>query len=270
MEKTAMTDREKDESARWQHLKDRLAKRDSLELPEEVLDLARAVAGVRDTAMPCEECRSWLPTYVDAEVGGLAAGEKYPAVKRHLSLCPDCEAEYLAMLELAMVEDAGELLAPEELPAPDLTFLPPVSLTEYVLALAEDIISVKAPHLVADIRAISDIFFERVAALGQQFALGPSLAPAMGFGAGEVPEALEVLAATFAATQSLLEGRSPQEIEAYAQSGQLQAILSRQGKQAAQALGLSSQQARSFAETYAELAGQNPDILRALAKRRAG
>ena len=94
-------------------------------LPLEILHLVRAVVGVRDPALSCEACQDWLPSYVDAEVGGLAVGQLYPLVKRHLDLCADCLEAYLEVLTLALVEEAGQLPKPGQFPAPDLSFLPP-------------------------------------------------------------------------------------------------------------------------------------------------
>jgi hypothetical protein len=197
-------------------------------------------------------------------MGGLAAGQLYPQVKRHLDLCPDCEAVYLEMLELAVAEEAGELPAPDEFPAPDLAFLGPLSLPEYVRSLAEELVAAMAPHLMADLQAISDVFFERITRLGREFTLGPRLAPAMGFGAGEVPEALKLLAATYAATSTLTEALSPQEIEIGARTGRLWETLRHQGEKAARDLGLGSREARAFAEKYAELASRDAQALQEL------
>jgi hypothetical protein len=217
--------------------------------------------------MTCDECRSWLPGYVDAEVGGLAVAQLYPDVKRHLDLCSECAGEYLEMLELALAEDAGEIPVPERLPTPDLAFLSPVpvSLPDYVRSVAEKVATLLAPRLLSDLQAISDIFFERVAALGGRFSLGPAFAPALGFGAGDVPEALKVLAATYAATQATVEGLSPQEIAAQAGAGQLRETLRRQAEEAAREARLGPQAARAFAERYAEVAGRDPKALQQLA-----
>jgi hypothetical protein len=263
-----MTDRKRNEKNRKQSLKDRLAGLDPGRVPDGLLHLARAVVGIHDPTMTCDECRTWLPAYVDAEVGGLAVGWLYPEVKRHLDLCSECEAEYLEILELALAEDAGELPVPQGVPVPDLAFLPPLALPDYVRSLAEELVAATAPDLVADLRAIVDVFFERVAVLGRRFTLGPGFAPAMGFGAGEVPEALKLLAATYAATQALTEALSPQELEAQARAGRLEATLRSQAEKAARDVGLSSQEAWGFADQYARLAGRDPDSLQDLAARR--
>lgn len=95
-------------------------------LPIEVVHLARAVLGIRDPALSCDECEVWLPSYVQDEVSGLAVGRIYPLVKRHLDLCIGCAESYLEMLALAMLEEGGKWPTIEHIPAPDLSFLPPL------------------------------------------------------------------------------------------------------------------------------------------------
>lgn len=86
--------------------------------------LVRAVLGLPDDALPCGECRAWLPAYVDAEIGGISSAPRYRPVKHHLLLCSSCEAVYLDILELALAEEQGRLPRPERYPEPDLSFLP--------------------------------------------------------------------------------------------------------------------------------------------------
>lgn len=95
-------------------------------LPIELLHLTRAVLGIRDLALSCDECEGWLPSYVQDEVSGLAVGRIYPLVKRHLDLCIGCAERYLEMLALAMLEEGGKWPTIEHIPAPDLSFLPPL------------------------------------------------------------------------------------------------------------------------------------------------
>lgn len=250
--------------ARRQRLRERLGELDSATVPDELLNLARAVAGVEDPEMTCEDCQAWLPSYVDAEVGGMPAGEEYPAVHRHLNLCADCEAVYLEMLDLALAEEAGELPIPEHFPQPDLGFLPAPALPVVVQAWTEAVVDAVAPRLSDELQVIADVFFERVRALGDQFRLKPSLAPTLGFGGGETTEALQMLAATYATTQAIVTDLSPAEIEEQAQAGQLAETLRRQAEQAAHDLNLDPEQAQTFAEEYAELVSRDPGMLREL------
>jgi hypothetical protein len=266
----AMSDQEKDQreqdlEARWARLRDRLTGPDPADVPDDLLHLARAVAGVEDPNMTCEECQAWLPSYADAEVGDLAAAELYPEVKRHLDLCANCEAEYVAMLELALAEDAGELPMPERFPVLNLSFLSPMTLSDYVRALAEELVEEKLPHLKDELRIVADVFFERIAALGEGFRLQAGLAPALGLGDSEVTGSLQILAATYVATQVVVTDLSAHAIEEQAQTGRLSETLRRQAEQAARDMGLGSKEAQTFAGQYAELACQDPGVLQELA-----
>jgi hypothetical protein len=258
---------EQEKEARWQRLRDHLAGPDPAGMPDDLLHLARAMAGVDDPNMTCEACQSWLPSYVDAEIGGLPAAQEYPQVKRHLDLCADCEAEYVEMLELALAEDAGELPMPEHFPTPNLGFLPPIPLPVIVRDWAEELIAAIAPHLVDEFRIIADVFFERIAALGEGFRLQAGLAPALGLGDSEVTGSLQMLAATYVATQVVVTDLSAHAIEEQAQTGRLSQTLRRQAEQAARDMNLSSEEAQAFAEQYAELVCQNPEVLQELATR---
>jgi len=81
---------------------------------DELLHFARAVTGIHDSVLNCDECRARLPTYVDDEVLNLPIVTLYPGVKRHLDLCTECETEYVEILRLALAEDAGELPTPQD------------------------------------------------------------------------------------------------------------------------------------------------------------
>jgi hypothetical protein len=88
------------------------------------IPLVRAVLGLPDNGLACDECQAWLPAYVDAEVGGISGHPRYLAVKRHLLLCSDCAAAYLELLDLALAEEQGRIPRPTHYPEPDLSFLP--------------------------------------------------------------------------------------------------------------------------------------------------
>jgi len=88
------------------------------------LPLVRAVLGLPDDGLGCDECQARLPAYVNAEIGGFSDHARYLPVKRHLLLCSHCAAIYLELLELALVEEQGDLDQPTHCPEPDLGFLP--------------------------------------------------------------------------------------------------------------------------------------------------
>lgn len=247
-------------------LQDRLAELDPAMIPDELLNLARAMTSVEAPEVSCEACQAWLPSYVDAEIAGLPAAEEYPAVQRHLNLCADCEAEYLAMLELAVAEEAGELPVPERFPEPNLGFLPTLPLPVYVRTRAHEIVDAIAPRLTEDLQVVADVFFEHIEALGEGFRLRPEMAQTLDLG-GETTEALQMLATTYIATQVVVTELSPSEIEAQAETGELSETLRRQAEQAARNLDL--EQAQAFAEQYAERVCQDPEVLQELAARSA-
>ena len=92
---------------------------------EDLRLLARALLANADAELDCQACRDLLPEYIEAELLGLDAAGRYPAVRTHLLLCDDCPTEYLAQLDLARRLVRDELPAPPSRPAPDLSFLRP-------------------------------------------------------------------------------------------------------------------------------------------------
>ena len=88
------------------------------------IPLVRAILGLPDDGMTCDECRAWLPTYVDAEIGDISGQPRHFPVKRHLLLCADCAAAYAELLDLALAEEQGGIPHPAYYPEPDLHFLP--------------------------------------------------------------------------------------------------------------------------------------------------
>ena len=253
-----------EQDARWQALVERLKQANTL--PAEVTGLVRAINGQPDRAIGCDECRAELPAYVEAETGGLPIGQKYPHIKHHLKGCAECEAEYVAILHLALADETATAPARATMPLPDLSFLPSLKLADYVRVLTEEIVAAIAPGLTEELHAIADLFFERVAELGRQFQFGPGMAPALGFGAGETPEALKLLAATYAATAALTADHPANELETQARTGQLASLLQSEAQQAARQVRLSSSQAKRFAAAYSRLAARDSRTLQQLAR----
>ena len=88
------------------------------------IPLVKAVFGLRDDRLVCDKCLADLPAYVEAEVGGYAYRAEYSGIKRHILLCPDCDATYLELLRLAILDQRDELPKPSPHPQPNLRFLP--------------------------------------------------------------------------------------------------------------------------------------------------
>jgi hypothetical protein len=237
-------------------------------LPLEVARLTRAVMNVPDPTITCEACRMQLPAYVDAEVGGLPVAQRYPDVKHHLDECANCGADYIALLQMALTEDAALLPIDDQTPVPDLSFLPPLTLAEFVRALTEDIVIAIAPNLMEELHTIADFFFERIASLKQPLKFGSNAAPALGFGAGDTPEALKLLAATYVATQALISDESLHDIENQMQRQQLTATSQTEAQSAARDMRLNAALAQRFIQQYAQLVARNVHILQQLTARR--
>lgn len=91
------------------------------------LDRTRVLLDARERKLTCAECQEWLPSVVDAERHGLADGPAYSWVQRHLNQCESCASAYLAIVDLALVEETGQLPEAEGVSPPDLSFLPPLA-----------------------------------------------------------------------------------------------------------------------------------------------
>src|SRR3990172_1622064 len=78
--------------------------------------LFQAATG-KNTHLPSDdEYRAQIPALVDAEMAGENIASLFPDLLAHLDTCPTCDAEYAALLELAMAEEGGELPQPNNFP----------------------------------------------------------------------------------------------------------------------------------------------------------
>ncbi len=68
----------------------------------------------------CDETQANLAFYIELEQGGEHVEQAYPAIARHLQVCPDCRAEYLSLRQI-MADYGKDALPTEE---PDLQLLP--------------------------------------------------------------------------------------------------------------------------------------------------
>lgn len=74
----------------------------------------------------CDRCLEKLDDYVAAQLAGREYTTLFPEVATHLDACVQCAAAYARLYELEA--EAGALARPEEIPEPDLSFLPGESL----------------------------------------------------------------------------------------------------------------------------------------------
>lgn len=260
-----MTDYEQNMEARWQRLQERLSSADTSNISQEVLHLVRAVAGVADPVMTCDECEDWLPSYVDAEIGGLSVGKRYPKVKRHLDLCTDCSTDYLQMLEWALEEEAIESHSVARIPTPNLSFLPPltpvvppVSLLDYVRSLVEELIGSLVPKRIGELQRMGDMFFRRIEAAGPTFAFQPT--PVL---SGE-PNTVQYLVVTYGTTQKLAQEWSMSDVEHAIASRTLSERVREYAEEEARRHGFRKEDAKGFAEQYAEVVCEDLTALQGL------
>ncbi len=139
------------------------------------------------------------------------------------------------------------------------TFTGTISLFGYARFLAEKV----APQLADEIHKISEAFMERLMSW-------PTLNLKRGFvpaqlGQGDDIKAMEILAISCVTTDVLRKTLSPAEIENQVLDGRFMHTLRNQAEQVArETIGLDAEQARDFAQVYAEWVAQEPNVLQAL------
>ena len=152
-------------------------------------------------------------------------------------------AEFIAALRQHLRGDAQE--------RPPVLYTGAANLFDYVRFLAANI----APQLAQELRAIPDLFLERLRNM-EHFTLKPpmSWSPAT---LGPAP-ALETLAATYLATRAFIQAAGADQ-----PPDTLFPTLPQQAAEIAEnAIGLSPDQAQAFAERYTNIMKRNMDILR--------
>jgi RNA polymerase sigma factor (sigma-70 family) len=227
-------------------------KPDKDELSKAVQHFLNVIDGVADS-MSCEECRSWLPEYVEAEVSGYAVVERFPEVKRHLDLCRSCEREYVALLE-STLDEMAEGLPDVDAPPADLSFLPPVTFRTYVKVLIEDVIRQQLPGHIHGLENRLDLFLRRMEAFGERPL--PRAVPVMG------DYTLEQLhLATYDVVRSVLQeldARGPGEpIE----RAELIRLVESAAERAAEHQGLAAEKRVEFTRTVTERICGTPALL---------
>lgn len=252
-----MTD---NDNARLDKLRQNLHKRGN-KLPARLANLTRAVLNESDNELSHADCVDALPAFVDFEIEGGRVADRFPKIKRHLDTCEECAAQYAELLEIALAEQAGQIPA-STIPVPDLTFLP-IPLPVFVKQKAAEILAAIAPKQLADLSAIFDIFFERISALGDRFILQPATVRALGFDSGDLGDALVTLAITYAATKSIIESLTPEDIDALAAQNLLCARVEELAQTAARSTQAKSDLARGIATEFARVVSADPATLRA-------
>lgn len=61
--------------------------------------LVGMVLATEDEEMTCDECFAYVDHFAELTLAGKDADEAYPLVQAHLNRCPDCRAEFEALLD---------------------------------------------------------------------------------------------------------------------------------------------------------------------------
>ncbi|CAG0935150.1 hypothetical protein TFLX_03982 [Thermoflexales bacterium] len=254
---------EPSETRRIKHLRERLKTHTD---SDALAHLAHAVLGDADSHLSHARALAQLPSYIADEITGLPVSTLYPDIKRHLDLCPDCEAEYVDLLDLAQQEAAGELLKPAQVPHPDLSFLPQkVSLLSYVRALSKDLVAILQPGALPDFQVIADAFFKWIERQGGQLVLvRTDIGEALDLNEGVMSDAALILTATQLTTQSLVDVLTQESSQAQIVRERLYLLALEQAEKSAQKTGLDSDAVQEFARRYAEQITQESDSLQKL------
>ncbi len=140
---------------------------------------------------------------------------------------------------------------------------------DYVRFLAEEIISIiMAPRQMANSQEEAAGFLAEIKAQGLEFGASLDFGQALSFRGNEAIGPLEVVAVTYATTQSIIENLSLLEIETQISKGLLPTTLQRQAEKTAKKLGFIPDETQTFAPKYAALVAQDPDMLRDLMMKR--
>jgi len=231
---------------------------------ENVQHLLRAVAAAPDTQLTCAIVEQWLPSYVADEVAGEDVAAKYPDVKRHLDLCPECEPLYLDLLELALAEAADAIPLPAVTPKPDLSFLPAPSPREVarhlVNAVAQKTLDALAPNALATLAGFSDLFFKRVEGLGGRLPAYRGAPAILGSDHDPATAALLTLTVAHLTAQRVAETVTAQELQTQIAHNRLPATLLPIAEQVALESGMDQAQAQTFARIYTEEVQQDAGV----------
>jgi len=218
---------------------------------DKVNRLFQAVDGGAD--LDHEGCLALLAVYVEAQRAGENAGNLYPQVVRHLDTCEACDAEYAALLDLAIAEERGLIPRRVGRPEVDAWFLPSHEMANYVQGFVKRLLGKLLPDI-GELDWLSSLFLEGRPVLKES---GLVVSPLSDAGTAL---ALKVLAATYGTTQAIVD-------IGLAEGEDMPTVVERLrvlAKDEAVRQGLPQNLAADFAVQYAEIVSKDIAILRAL------
>ena len=209
--------------------------------------------------LSCEEHQLLLSVCVEAELRGENIAERFPDLWQHLLICDACGSIYADLLEVTILEEAGQLPAPTTIPTPDLSFLPSPAPTmrQVITEIATTIVTRIAPESITTFTLLCEAFFERVETLGGTFQIHSTSDLALAFGA-ETSFPLSILAATFETTRNLASMVEKRPLADVTESNDL---IKQTARKQARRLGQSRSRANKFAAEYLQAAREHPSLL---------
>lgn len=242
------------EMIQWKNTRSSQAAQGTDNLSQSVAHLLAVLEGAA-SEMDCDEYRSWLPVYVEAEVSGFDVGQQYPEVRRHLDLCAECEAEYVDLLDSTLDEMNADW-SNIPVPPPDLSFLPPLSFQAYLRWLLEGVIGQLQPLRLPQLDRQMEPLLRQLTALGTR----PMHAATATMGPDQSYERLNL--ATYDVARSLLQN-APSDIQS--DPARLEEWVDREARRAAEYQRLSDEEVDAFVIAVAELVCRNLALLRQVA-----
>lgn len=207
-------------------------------------------------------CLDLVPQVIDAELAGVSIVERYPAVKHHLDRCDTCAREYAALLESEWAEQRGMLASADNLPEPDLSFLPPLKrpLQAVVLEWTRAILLQLAPKNLGDLDLVASSVFAQLTP--RRIAEGRSTYKHL-FGAD--PHATNLartlLTASYTSTREIVAQVSRGQFETWLNQQKLESEVETRALTVARALGFDYDTAKRFAHAFANQVVQDPTAL---------
>ena len=65
--------------------------------PKQMEDLVRAIQLTREQELNCSECQNHVSEFAENQLAGLPIDEVLARVEHHLTLCPQCREEFIAL-----------------------------------------------------------------------------------------------------------------------------------------------------------------------------
>lgn len=212
-------------------------------------------------------CLKLLPRLLDAELAGESIVARFPAVKHHLDRCDECSLEYVELLEAEWAEQQGLLANMQDLPEPDLSFLPPLKrpLQAVVLEWTRAILLQLAPKNLGDLDLVANTVFAQLQPRRAAEGRSPYL-HVLGNDVRLTDSARTLLTAGYLSAQEIVGQVTRAEYETWIPSQKLETEMEIRALGAARALGLDYDAAKRFAHAFAAQVTQDPRVLREFLK----